>query len=112
MSGLLGRADSLESLLAECFDVSTSISHNNALIGSACNSILESAVDIDLSLLGPVVEGESAAEAAPVVASSGAVLCRDSVKLRISEIKDLLGVHQFSFWRTCPSVAVPLLVSL
>ena len=86
MSGLLGRTDSFESFLAECFDLSTSSSHNNASTGSACNSMVESAVDFDLSLLRPVDEGESVAETAPVDVSSGAALCRDSMKLRVSEI--------------------------
>ena len=40
-----------------------------------------------------MVSRVSVAEAAPVVASSGAVLCRDSVKLRILEIEDLLSVQ-------------------
>ena len=60
--------------------------------------MVESAVDFDLSLLGPVDEGESVAETAPVDVSSGAALCRNSMKLRVSEIEDLLGVHQFAFW--------------
>ena len=112
MSGLSGRADLFESFLAECFDVCPSSSHNNASLGSACPSVMESVDDFDLSLLGPVEEGESAAKAATVVAFRGAALGRDSVKLRIYEIEDRLGVHQFAFWRASPSVAVSLLVSL
>ena len=88
MSGLSGRADSFESFLAECFDVCPSSSHNNASMGSAYPSVMESVDDFHLSLLGPVDEGKSAAKAATGVAFSGAVLGRDSVKLQISEIED------------------------
>ena len=63
---------------------------------------MESVDDFDLSLLGPVDEGKSAAKAATVVAFSGAVLGRDSVKLGISEIGDRFGVHQFALWRASP----------
>ena len=112
MWDLLGRTDSFESFLEECFDLYTSSSHNNASTGSACNSMVESAVDFDLSLLGQVDEGESVAETAPVDVSCGAPLCRDSMKLRASEIEDLLGVHQFAFWRASTSAAIPLIVSL
>ena len=66
----------------------------------------------NLSLLGPVVEGESLADTAPVAASSGEVLARGSVKFQISEIDDLLCVYQFAFWRTSPSAAIPFIVSL
>ena len=112
MSGSLSRADSFESFLAECFDVSTSTSYNNASIGSTCNPIINSAVDFDLSLLGPVDESESVAETTSVDVSSCSALCQDSMKLRVSEIEDLLGVHQFAFWRASPSAAIPLIVSL
>ena len=112
MLGSLNRVDSFDSFLAECFSIPTSTSNNDNLIELTCDSVVESAVDFNLSLLGPVVESESMAEAASVAASSGAVLCRDSVKLRISKVEDLLGVHQFAFWRASPSVAASLIVSL
>ena len=51
-------------------------------------------VDFDLSLVWPVVERESAAEAALVVASSRAVLCRDSVKLRITRITRVIVLRK------------------
>ena len=51
-------------------------------------------------------------ETVPVAASSGAVLCRVSMKLRVSEIEHLLDVHQLAFWRASPSAAIPLIVSL
>ena len=96
----------------ECFSVPTLTSNNDDLIELTCYSVVESAVDLDFSLEGPLVEGECMVEAAPVAASRGAVLCRYSVKLWISEVEDLLGVYQFAFWRASPSVAVPLIVSL
>ena len=102
MSGLLNQVDSFDSFLAECFSVPTSTNNNNDLIAITCDSVVESAVDFDSSLLGPVVGGEFVAETAPVAASSGAVLCWNSVKLRISEIEDLLDVHQFVFCRASP----------
>ena len=34
------------------------------------------------------------------------------MKLRLSEIEDLLGVYQLAFWRVSPSAAIPLIVSL
>ena len=77
-----------------------------------CDSVVQSAISFHFLLLVPVVEGESVAETAPVAASSGAVLCRDSMKLRISEIEDLLGVQQFAFMRASRCAAIPLKVSL
>ena len=112
MSGSLNRADSFDSSLAECFSVPTPIINDNDSMGLTCDSVVQSAVDFNLSLLGPVDEGESMAEKAPVAAFSGAVLCRDSMKLRVSEIEHLLGVHQFAFWHAFPSAAIPLIVSL
>ena len=112
MSGLLNSVDSFDSFLVECFRVPSSTNNNNDLIELTCDSVVESAVDFDLSLLGPVVEGESVVETVLMAVSIGAVLCWDSMKLRISEIEDLLGAHQFAFWRTSTSVAVPLIVSL
>ena len=79
---------------------------------STCDSVVQSAAGFDLSLLGPVGEGESVVETAPVDVASGAASCRNSMKLRFSEIEDLLGVHQFAFWRVSPSAAIPLIVSL
>ena len=75
MSSSLNRVDSFDFFLAECFSISTLINNNNDLMGLTCDSVVQSAVDFDLSLLGPVGEGESVAETAPVAASSGAVLC-------------------------------------
>ena len=112
MSGSLSRADPFDSFLAEFFSVPTSTIDNSNAMESTCDSVLQSAADFDLSLLGPVDEGESVAETAPVDFSSGATLCRDSMKFRVSEIEDLLGVHQFAFWRASPSFAIPLIVSL
>ena len=111
MSGSLSRADSFESFLAECFDVPTSTIDSDTM-ESTCDSVVQSAADFDLSLLGPVGEDESVVETAPVDVTSGATSCRDSVKLRLSEIEDLLGVHRFTFWRVSPSAAIPLMVSL
>ena len=34
------------------------------------------------------------------------------MKLRLSEIEDLLGVHQFALWRVSTSAAIALIVSL
>ena len=59
MSGSLNRVASFDSFLAECFSVQTSTSNNNDLIELTCNSVVESAVVFDLSLLGPIVEDES-----------------------------------------------------
>ena len=112
MSGSLSRADSFDSFLAECFSVPTSIINDSDSMELAFDLVVQSTVDFDLSPLGPVDEGQSVAETAPVAASSGAVLCRDSMKLRLSEIEDLLGVYQFAFWRVSPSAAIPLIVSL
>ena len=71
-----------------------------------CASVVQSAADFDLSLLGPVDESESVAETTSVDVSSCSALCQDSMKLRVSEIEDLLGVHQFAFWRASPSAAI------
>ena len=111
MSGSLSQADSFESFLTECFDVPTWII-NSDVTESTCDSVVQSVSDFDLSLLGPVGEGEPAVETAPVAVSNGAASCRDSMKLRLSEIEDLLGVYQFAFWRVSPSAAIPLIVSL
>ena len=112
MSGSLNRADSFDSFLAECSSVLSSIINDSDSIELTCDSVVQSAVDFDLSLLGPVDEGQSVAKTAPAAACSGAVLCRDSMKLRVSEIEDLLSVHQFVFCRASPSAAIPLIVSL
>ena len=106
MPGSLSRADAFDSFLAERFSILASIINDSNAMESTCNLVVQSAIDFDLLLLGPVDEGES------VAASSGAALCRDSIKLRVLEIEDLLGVHQFAFWRASPSAAIPLIVSL
>ena len=64
MSGSLSQADSFESFLAECFDVPTSIIDSD-VTESTCDSVVQSVSDFDLSLLGPVGEGEPAVETAP-----------------------------------------------
>ena len=112
MSGSLNRADSFDTFLADCFSIFTSAINNHDSIDLPCESVIESVCDFDLSLLGPVVEVKSLAEATPVTVSSRVVLIQDSVKLRISEFEDLLGAHQFEFWRASPSAAIASIVSL
>ena len=112
MSSSLNRADSFDSFLVECFSVPTSIINDSDSMGLTCDSVVQRAAHFDLSLLGPVDDGESVAETALVAASSGAVLCRDSIKLRVSKIEDLSCVHQFAFFCASPSAAIPLIVSL
>ena len=112
MSGSLSRADSFDSFLAECFSVPTSTIYGGSATELTCVSVVHCAADFNLSLLGPVDESESVAETTSVDDSSCSALCRDSMKHRVSEIEDLLGVHQFAFWRASPSAAIPLIVSL
>ena len=82
MSGSLSRADSFESFHAECFNVPSSTIDSDTM-ESTCDSVVQSAADFDLSLLGPVGEGESMGETDPVDVPSGAASCRDSMKLRL-----------------------------
>ena len=65
MSGSLSRADSFESFLAECFNVPSSTIDSDTM-ESTCDSVVQSVSDFNLSLLGPVGEGEPAVETAPV----------------------------------------------
>ena len=76
MSGSLSRADSFDSFLAECFSVPTSTIDDSNAMELTCDPVVQSAADYDLSLLGPVDEGQSVAETAPVDVSSGAASCR------------------------------------
>ena len=112
MSGSLSRTDSFDSFLAECFSVPASTIDDGNAMELTYASAVQNAADFDLSLLGPVDESESVAETISVDVSSCSALCQDSMKLRVSEIEDLLGVHQFAFWRASPSAAIPLIVSL
>ena len=112
MSGSLSRADCFDSFLLECFSVPTSTIDGDDAMELTCASVVQSAADFDLSLLRPVDESESVAETTSVDVSSCFASCQDSMKLRVSEIEDLLGVHQFAFWRASPSAAIPLIVSL
>ena len=98
MSGSLSRADFFDSFLAECQFVASTIDDGNAM-ELTCASVVQNAADFDLSLLGPVDESESVAETTSVDVCSFSASCQDSMKLRVSEIEDLLGVHQFAFWR-------------
>ena len=58
--------------------------------------------DFDLSLLGPTTENSLIT----------ANLVYDSLKLRISDIENNLGIFQFSFWKVLPNNAPRVLSSL
>ena len=68
--------------------------------GSSVKSCIE---DFDLTLLDPILVNAD---------KKIGDLKRDSVKLRISDIEDTLGIFQIAFWRVSPDNAPRILASL
>ena len=104
MASSLGDFGLLESVLDEGSEVSLDSNIPNRVNSSIAIVTEESAIhDFDLELLDSVPKS---------VDSVPSVLKYDSLKLRISEIENALGIYQFAFWKTTAQNSIAIISSL
>ena len=110
------RIDSFDEFLNECFDVSASNSGFQRKIVDRAHSehstVAQSLLDFDVSLLSPPSESVALPNSTSEVITEEIDCRHDSLQLRISDLKEWLGVYQFDFWRVTASHAIATIVFL